>query len=104
MIPNDMEGAMAETYKCAMCGNVCEKTVSDEDALAECEAIFGDVSEEELAIVCDDCWQIIKPPPLRLPPIFFEMMLSARMEELTREGTEEEIEAFNKELEELLYG
>jgi rubredoxin len=50
-----------ETYTCALCGGVFEKGQSDEEALAESRAYFGDVPPEELAVVCDDCWEEVRP-------------------------------------------
>ncbi len=52
---------MAKDYKCSLCGGVFETTVSDEEAMAESRAIFGDVPPEQLDVVCDDCWHKINP-------------------------------------------
>jgi hypothetical protein len=41
-----------------VCGGIFQRTVSDAEALAEMEKIFGQQApDEELGIVCDDCWQ-----------------------------------------------
>lgn len=47
-------------YTCAHCKNVYKKGWSDEEAIEEQESIFGKVSKEDLAIVCDDCFNTIK--------------------------------------------
>lgn len=45
-------------YKCAMCGGVFEKEWSDEEAKAEQEDNgWGDIADEDMEIVCDDCYK-----------------------------------------------
>ena len=53
----------ANEYKCAMCGNIYEKTRSDKEALKECEENFGLelTANDNLKTVCDDCFQKILP-------------------------------------------
>lgn len=51
---------MSDTYKCCMCDKVFEKGWSDEEALKESKNNFGDVLEDELEVVCDDCYQICR--------------------------------------------
>ena len=47
-------------YKCAKCGGIFEKDWSDADALEECVNRFGkEIINEELCIVCDDCYKQI---------------------------------------------
>jgi hypothetical protein len=50
-----------DEYTCALCRETFFKGVSDKQALEETRSHFGDVPEEELAVVCDDCWQKIHP-------------------------------------------
>lgn len=52
-------------YRCSACGGVFDKQRSDEDALADAEAVFG----EELyagglppEVVCEDCYRQIVGP------------------------------------------
>ncbi|MCK5604807.1 hypothetical protein KAR91_23155 [Candidatus Pacearchaeota archaeon] len=52
---------MSEKYTCALCKGVFEKTVPEDEALAELKEFFGDISVDECDIVCDDCWQKIRP-------------------------------------------
>lgn len=52
---------MTETYTCAMCGGVFEKSTPEDEALAELKEFFGDVSTEDCDVVCDVCWQEIRP-------------------------------------------
>lgn len=52
---------MPETYTCAICGRIFEKTWSDDEAIAEMQFFFGQVTESERAIICDDCYQKIHP-------------------------------------------
>lgn len=46
----------ANEFKCALCKGVFEKTRTDEESMAESVAIHGPVPEEELEVVCHDCW------------------------------------------------
>ena len=48
-------------YICAICKGVFEKTTPEDEALAELKEYFGDVSVEDCDIVCDDCWEKIRP-------------------------------------------
>jgi DNA-directed RNA polymerase subunit RPC12/RpoP len=52
-------------YTCAACGEtfpyVDEDEWSDDDARAEYEQTFGDMSLAAVAIVCDDCYNAIMP-------------------------------------------
>jgi hypothetical protein len=48
-------------YKCAICGNVYEKAYSDEEAMEECVELFGEMSGDDLLVVCDDCFEGIDP-------------------------------------------
>ena len=50
-----------KTFQCALCGGMFEKGKSDEEAMRESEEHFGKVPKEELAIVCDDCWNRVHP-------------------------------------------
>lgn len=43
-------------YKCATCGEVFEKGVSDEEAETELITDFPGMDKSECAIVCDDCY------------------------------------------------
>lgn len=52
-----------ETFVCALCAR--ELPLGDEGADAaareELRATFGEVPIEACAIVCDDCWEVIRP-------------------------------------------
>jgi len=52
---------MSEVFKCAMCGETFEKARTEEEALEELNELFGDTPVEECEVVCDDCWQKIRP-------------------------------------------
>ena len=45
------------TYTCSACNQVFEKGWDDSEAFAESEAMFGATAPEDLAVVCDDCFQ-----------------------------------------------
>lgn len=46
-------------YKCAVCLRIFTKARSDAEALAEMRARFGDLGEEDRAVVCEDCKQVL---------------------------------------------
>jgi len=52
---------MADEYTCAICKGVFEKETPENEALAELKKFFGDVSPDDCDIVCDDCWEKIRP-------------------------------------------
>lgn len=56
-----MHKAMTKTFKCARCGLEFKSSWSDEEATAESEMYFGKIAEEDKAVVCDPCYQIIHP-------------------------------------------
>jgi DNA-directed RNA polymerase subunit RPC12/RpoP len=47
------------SYTCARCGGRFTKGRSDEEAAAESRAIWG--PQDDLAVVCEDCWELIRP-------------------------------------------
>jgi len=51
---------MSNPFKCDKCGEVFNSTWTDGNALEEMRSDFGDLSKEERAIVCDDCYKEIK--------------------------------------------
>lgn len=48
-------------YTCALCGETFNKAISDSEAMAEAREFFPDSAPDDMDIVCDDCWQTIKP-------------------------------------------
>jgi len=49
-----------KTYTCAMCGHI-DTCRPEEEALAELKEEFGDVNPDDCDIVCDDCWEKVRP-------------------------------------------
>ena len=47
-------------YRCDMCGKTYGKEISDKEAVSEKEELFGDMPMDDMAIVCDDCWNKLK--------------------------------------------
>jgi hypothetical protein len=45
-----------DEYTCAACGGVFGKGWSDEEAAAESVELFGEWPAEQMAVVCDDCF------------------------------------------------
>jgi hypothetical protein len=53
---------MPEEFTCGMCGGTFTKGRSDEEAVAEMVDSFGELpGDEALSIVCDECYQKIRP-------------------------------------------
>lgn len=52
---------MNEEYTCAICKKTYGKCVSEDEAKTELKKFFGDISVEDCVIICDDCWQKIRP-------------------------------------------
>jgi len=48
-------------HLCSLCGCVFASLWPDEEAMAESRANFGDQPKEQLAVVCDDCWERVRP-------------------------------------------
>ena len=44
-------------FICENCGETFYSERSDEEAEAEAQFLFGELSEEDKAILCDDCFQ-----------------------------------------------
>ena len=57
-----------DTFKCAHCGNEYPSTPEDVAAANEegkqLWGIDNASDDDRMAVVCDDCWQIVKPPPM----------------------------------------
>lgn len=51
----------SNTYTCAICKGEFEKGWSDEEAVAEKDSYWGDVPLDECGVICDDCWNKIRP-------------------------------------------
>lgn len=43
-------------FTCARCGQTYVKAVSDEEALQESEELFGNYDDNDLCVVCDECF------------------------------------------------
>jgi hypothetical protein len=52
---------MTKIMTCALCGLEFESGWSEAEALAELYENFGNVSPEDCEVVCDDCWEKMKP-------------------------------------------
>lgn len=51
-----------DEYRCDACGETFTKGRSEEQQLADMKTNFGDLPEEDRAVVCDDCFREIMPP------------------------------------------
>ena len=48
---------MSDTFTCSACGNTYPKGRDDEEALADSKLIWGNIPEDSLCMICDDCFQ-----------------------------------------------
>ncbi len=55
------EQLTANEYRCAMCKNVYAKGWSEEEARAEAQQYWPNLQPDDREVVCDDCWQKIRP-------------------------------------------
>lgn len=46
-----------DEYRCEACGEVFQKGWTDEEAKAEQKEQFGDLTPENIAVVCDECYK-----------------------------------------------
>lgn len=53
-------------YTCALCMKDFEGARSDEEAMAEKAALWGDIPVEECEVVCEDCFNLIMPTNVTL--------------------------------------
>lgn len=47
----------SNTYTCERCHQEFEYGWTEEEATAEADALFGPLDPDDIAIVCDDCYQ-----------------------------------------------
>jgi hypothetical protein len=52
---------MNNSYRCSKCCQIFEKIISDKQAIKELHETFGNFSTDDCVIVCDDCYQQLKP-------------------------------------------
>jgi len=55
-----MADVSRETFTCAVCGGTFGKVRPDEEALADMHRIWGDVPQEQAAIVCNPCHRAVE--------------------------------------------
>ena len=46
-----------DEYQCACCKGIFRKAVSDEEAMKELRENFGDVSQQDCGVLCDECYK-----------------------------------------------
>lgn len=49
------------SFTCALCGATFRSDWSEEEALADCCRFFGDLPMQDLDVVCDACWEQVRP-------------------------------------------
>ncbi len=62
------------SYTCALCKQTYTKAITDEEAMQETQQYWPETKQEECGVVCDDCWQKIRPDR---QVNFFERYLAA---------------------------
>ncbi len=55
------EQLAANEYRCAMCKNVYTKGWPEDEAQAESQQYWPNLQPNDREVVCDDCWQKIRP-------------------------------------------
>jgi hypothetical protein len=53
----DEDENVSDTYTCAICGVVFESSRSNDEAMQESKALWGDYEPDDLAVICDDCFR-----------------------------------------------
>ena len=48
---------MSKTFTCNHCGGVFESNWTEEEAKAEQHKNWGDIPDEDMVQICDDCYQ-----------------------------------------------
>ena len=65
-----MTGGTGDIFTCEGCGQTFEKEWSDSEAMAESREIFGDNwKQEDLAVICDDCFKGLGLAPEPKPDV-----------------------------------
>lgn len=67
----------ANEYECSICHGIFKKATPESEALAEMLRDFGPVPVEERRLVCDECYQRIKPEE---QPLIYEEFLKEQNE------------------------
>ena len=49
------EKTKQNTYQCELCKGVFEKGRTDEEALEESRDIWGEISQKDRVLICEDC-------------------------------------------------
>ncbi len=65
-LANQMGDGRHRELTCAVCGKEFLGARTHAECMEEAEDVFGEAEahEEDLAVVCDDCWHRIKPSVL----------------------------------------
>ena len=50
---------MDNAFICGLCHETYDKKWSDAEAKKEAEELWGDIPDEETAVVCDDCFNLM---------------------------------------------
>ncbi len=75
---------MANLFTCALCGEIFEGTATDEEVQTEQDFYWPDTPREECAVVCDACWQKIRPEKNKEK--YNEYILESQKQQATREA------------------
>jgi hypothetical protein len=60
-MPIGGKAMMPREYTCECCKQTFTEGWSNEEAMSEMKASFGNMRPEELSVVCDDCYQKMRP-------------------------------------------
>lgn len=51
----------ANEYQCTICGGIFETCWTEAEAQAEALREFGPIPKDKQLVVCDECYQMVKP-------------------------------------------
>lgn len=54
-----MSKTIGDIYTCAACRGFFKQDWTKEEVMKESKELFGDISEDQLCTVCDDCFKMI---------------------------------------------
>jgi len=100
---NVVEGSIVKDaneseFTCAMCRNTYVKGQTDEEAMEETNSHWPGTSIEECGVVCDDCWQWMKPDQQDAVHMAYDFIAGMNKLQSMAGHTQDEFEIITKKL------
>ena len=69
------EQLSSDQFQCARCQQIYKKAWTEEEAEQETQQYWGNLPQENFAVICDDCWQQVHPDtrPVEYQATFIQM-------------------------------